>query len=365
MKTKMLSMPFEMNGLLLRNRIIMAPMGRSRADNNTNTVDELQVTYYKQRASAGLIITEGVLVSRDAQGGINLPAIYNQEQIDSWRLVTDAVHNQNGSIFIQLWHTGRMSHPFYHNGLAPLAPSPLNPNTQVYIPTGFTDTVIPREMTVQDIKQTIKDFKQAAINAFEAGFDGIELQAGNGYLLHQFFNLYSNNRIDEYGGSIENRARILFELLDSLKGAVPINRIAIRLNPSQNDILGMMLDESSIDVHEYIVKKLNEYDLAYLHLAEPFISVDNHPYGISRVTKHFRPLFKGVIISNGGYNPVTAESAIEDGDADLISFGKYYISNPDLVERISNNWILNDPDSNTFYTGGASGYIDYPSYTTD
>jgi N-ethylmaleimide reductase len=353
--------PYNLNGLSLSNRMVMAPMTRSRSANPGNVATELTALYYQQRASAGLIITEGTYVSREAVGYLNVPGIYTAEQVEGWKLVTDAVHQQGGKIFAQLWHVGRLSHPDLLDGELPLAPSALNPLAQAFTPEGFKDTVDARAMTPGQIKKTIHDFKQAAANAVEAGFDGVELHAANGYLLHQFFNLYSNKRQDQYGGSIKNRARILFDILDELHMVIDIRKVGVRLNPSLHGIQGMMLDEETVAVHDYIVAKLNEYDLAYLHLTEPFTDVSGNPWAIEEVAKRYRPLYDGTIIINRGFNKVTAGQVLNDGDADLVSFGVPFIANPDLVERFKANAPLSQADPSTFYTPGEKGYTDYPT----
>lgn len=351
--------PFNLNGLLLSNRMVMAPMTRSRSANPGNVATELTALYYQQRASAGLIITEGTYISREAVGYLNVPGIYTKEQVEGWKLVTDAVHQHGGKIFAQLWHVGRLSHPDLLDGELPLAPSALNPLAQAYTPEGFKDTVDARAMTLEQVKKTINDFKQAAINAINAGFDGVELHAANGYLLHQFFNLYSNRRQDQYGGSITNRARILFDVLDELHTVIDIRKVGVRLNPSLHGIQGMMLDEETIAVHDYIVAKLNEYDLAYLHLTEPFTDVSGNIWAVKEVAKRYRPLYDGIIIINRGFNKITASQVLNDGDADLVAFGVPFIANPDLVERFKTDAPLNQPDPSTFYTPGEKGYTDY------
>lgn len=348
-------------GLELKNRIWMAPLTRSRATNSENKPFEIHEEYYTQRASSGLIITEGSQVSEDAVGYINTPGIYSKEQIEGWKGVTKAVHDNDGHIFIQLWHVGRISHPDFHNGNQPLAPSAINPNEKSYTPEGFKDTVTPKAMTLEDIKQTIQDFKNAGENAMEAGFDGIEIHSSNGYLLHQFFSATSNVRTDEYGGSIENRAKILFEIIDALKEVMPEQKIGLRLNPSLNGVFGMTADEETIPTFEYIVKKLNDYDLAYLHLSEPFTDVSEIPYLVSKIAKHFRPLYKGTLVINAGFDQEKGNKVIEDGDADAVAYGSLYISNPDLVERFEQNSELASPDKDTFYTPGEKGYTDYPT----
>lgn len=338
----------------------MAPMTRSRSDNAEHTATKLTAKYYSQRASAGLIITEGTVISKDAVGVPNVPGIYTQVQIEGWKLTTEAVHGKGGRIFAQLWHTGAYSHPDHHDGIAPLAPSSYNPNVEVFTPTGFKQSESSRAMTLEDIQQTVSDFKEAAINAFDAGFDGVELHGANGYLLQQFFSKISNHRQDAYGGSIENRVRILFDILDELKEAVDISRVGIRFNPSLNDLMGINVDDETIALYDHIVKRLNNYRLAYIHLTEPFTDVSGNPHAIQEVAKHFRKIYTGTIIINRGFTQETANAVLEAGDADLVAFGTPFIANPDLVERYRTNAPLNMPDEQTFYTPGEKGYTDYP-----
>lgn len=360
MEKSILFTPYELSGLTLQNRMVMAPMTRSRSDNEGNVATTLTAQYYEQRATAGLIITEGTFISKKAVGFINVPGIYSDDQVAGWKLVTDAVHAKGGKIFAQIWHVGRMSHPDLHNGELPLAPSAINPNAKAFTNNGFVDTVAPAAMTIEDIQQTIRDFTQAAANAVRAGFDGVELHAANGYLLHQFFNGCSNQRTDVYGGSIENRARILFEILEALKAVIPMNRVGVRLNPSMHNAQGMLIDEQTIPTHEYIVQRMNDYDLAYLHLTEPFVPVENVPHAVTKIAKHFRPLYKGTLIINKGFDKAKAIQVLEDGDADLVAFGVPFIANPDLVKRYETDAPLNTADPATFYVPGAKGYTDYP-----
>ena len=329
--------PYNKN-IKLKNRVVMAPMTRSRADNDEKKpTDELQGIYYEQRASAGLIITEGSQVSERAVGYINTPGIHTQAQVEGWKKVTKRVHDKGGKIFIQLWHVGRMSHPDFHGGELPLAPSAINPEEQSYTPEGFKDTVTPKEMTKKDIKTTVQDFKNAAKNAVEAGFDGVEIHSSNGYLFHQFFNGTSNKRTDEYGGSHENKARFFFEVLDAVKEVIPEEKIGARFNPSLNGVFGMTMDEDTIPTFEYIIKKLNDYNLAYIHLSEPFTDVSDIPYAVTEIAKHFRPLYNGTLMINGGFDQESGNAVIASGNADLVAFGKPYVSNPDLVERFEND----------------------------
>lgn len=358
MKKQTLLTSYNSENLKLNNRMVMAPMTRSRSNNPELMATTLTAEYYAQRATAGLIITEGTFVSPRAAGYINVPGIYNKSQIEGWKLVTKAVHEKGGKIFCQLWHVGRLSHPDFHNGELPLAPSAINPNQQVYTKDGFTNTVTPKEMSVDEIKQTVQDFKNAAKNAISAGFDGIELHAANGYLFHQFFNGVSNSRTDDYGGSIENRARFLFEVLEALKSVIELSQIGVRLNPNLHNAFGINMDENTIPTFEYIVKRLNNYGLAYIHLVES-TPKENIPFAVKNVAKHFRPLYQGTLIINNGFTKKTGNEVIERGDADLVSFARLFLANPDLVRRFELDAQLNEPDQKTFYGTGPVGYTDY------
>ncbi|MHB0755403.1 alkene reductase [Polaribacter sp. M15] len=348
------------DNLPLKNRIVMAPMTRSRANNEGNyPTEDLQGLYYAQRASAGLIITEGSQVSKEAVGYINTPGIYSDQQIAGWQKVTEKVHKNGGNIFIQLWHVGRISHPDFHNGNLPLAPSAINPNEKVFTFDGEKKTVTPKEMTKEDIKRTVNDFKNAAKNAMDSGFDGVEIHSSNGYLFHQFFNKSSNKRTDEYGGSIENRARFFFEVLEAIKEVLPDQKIGARFNPSLDGLFGMKMDNETIPTFEYVIKKLNNYNLAYVHLSEPFTDVSDIPYAIQNIAAHFRPLYNGTLMINGGFNQELGNKVLENGYADLVAFGKPFISNPDLAERFEKKLELTDWNKDTFYTPGPEGYTDY------
>ena len=353
--------PITIGNLNLENRIWMAPMTRSRADNPENQAFEIHEEYYRQRASAGLIISEGSQVSPKAVGYINTPGIHSAAQTEAWKGVTKAVHEADGHIFIQLWHVGRMSHPDFHGGELPVSASATNPNSKSFTPDGFKDTVTARAMTLEEIKQTVEDFKNAAKNAMEADFDGVEIHSSNGYLFHQFFNTSSNHRTDEYGGSMENRARLLFEVIDAIKEVMPENRIGVRLNPSLHGVFGMTLDKDTIPTFDYIVNKLNEYDLAYLHLSEPFTDVSEVPFAEQNIAKRYRPIYKGTLVINSAFDQRSGNKVIEAGLADAVAFGKPFISNPDLPERIAENADWAEWDQNTFYTPGEKGYTDYMS----
>lgn len=351
---------YDLKGLKLRNRMVMAPMTRCRATNPDHLVNDLIKEYYVQRSTAGLIVSEPSFVSENAVGAINAPALYSEEQVKAWSKVTTAVHEKGTAMFAQLWHTGSHSHPDLLGGKLPLAPSAVNPDESVFTPEGFKPTVTPREMSLANIKQTVADFKKAAANAVKAGFDGIEIHGANGYLLQQFFNKASNRRTDLYGGTVENRARILFDILDSVKETVDCSRIGVRLSPSLDGLLGVVADDETIALYDYIVNRLNDYKLAYVHLLRPFTDVSNNTNVVHDVAHHYRRLFKGTLIINGGFTKESACQVLAEGDADLVSFGKLFLANPDLVKRFELNAPLNHPDRNTLYTPGKAGYTDYP-----
>ena len=351
---------YNLKELYLQNRVVMAPLTRTRSHNADLAPTDMNIEYYSQRASAGLIISEGSPISPDATGYIDVPGIYSEKQLAGWQRVTEAVHNKGGKIFAQLWHVGRISHPNLLNGKLPLAPSTINPNFQSYTDEGFTDTVTPKAMTQKDIEKTISDFQRAAVNAIASGFDGVEIHAANGYLLHQFFAKSSNNRDDQYGGSIENRARVLFDIMDSIKQKIPLAKVGVRLTPDLTQTFGIVHDDETEALFEYICKKLNDYGLAYLHISGFSLDSNKKEENIINTAKHYRKIYTGTYIINGGFSRDTANAAIEEGYADLVSFGVPFIANPDLVERFAKNAPLNKADKNTFYGKGPVGYTDYP-----
>lgn len=360
MKINALLKPIKLGRYELSNRTFMAPMTRCRADNANNAATELMAEYYAQRASAGLIISEGSTISEQAVGCINIPGIYTQTQIDGWKQVTNAVHEKNGHIFCQLWHTGRMSHPYFHDGKPPVAPSAINPNDYAFTADGFKETVTPRALSVTEIHDITLDFCKAAENAISAGFDGVEIHAANGYLFHQFFTNCSNTRNDEYGGSYENKTRFFFETLAAIGAAIGFDRTGVRLNPSFHGLFGITTDRETIPTFEYIAKRLNNYsNLAYTHFMEPLTAAEDTPYTVKEIAKHFSIIYRGTMIINSGFRSESGNKVIIEGYADAVAFGKPYISNPDLVERIKRNaeWAL--WDETTFYTQGSEGYTDY------
>ncbi len=350
-----------LGNITLKNRVVMAPLTRGRANNDDHVVTPLIAEYYKQRASAGLIISEGSQVSELGVGYANTPGIYSKKQVEAWKQVTEAVHSQGGRIFIQLWHVGRLTHPYFIGGKTPVSASAINPNFKVRTPEGNKASVTPRAMTVEEIKNVIGEFSHAAANAVAAGFDGVEIHSSNGYLLHQFFAPCSNMRTDEYGGSIQNRCRIMFELLDEMKKHIPENRIGVRLNPSSHNYHGMTIDSDTLPTFDYLVNKLNDYDLSYLHLSEPFTDVTDVEFAEPNIARRYRSIYKGNLMINNGFTAKTGNAIIEDGTADLVSFGTPFIANPDLVYRMKNNIPLAVADRKIYYTTGAKGFTDFPS----
>lgn len=355
--------PVRLGALQLNNRVIMAPLTRCRTDNPGFVPNALMTRYYAQRAGAGLIISEGTIVSPQGRGYPFTPGIWSDEQVVGWRQVTDAVHAQGGLIVCQLWHCGRLSLPEFHNGQPPVAPSAVNPNWKMFSPTGQPDTVTPRALSQSEIKGIVGDFRQAAANAMAAGFDGVEIHSSNGYLFHQFFSAQSNQRDDPYGGSHENRARFFCEVLDAVGEVMPLDRVGFRLNPMLNRFHGINVDADTIPMWEYVVQRANAYGLAYLHLTEPMTpeQIADTPGALSDVGAHFRPLARMPIITNGALNQAKGEARLAAGLCAAVAYGKAWIANPDLVERFQRGAPLNEADPATFYQGGEHGYLDYPS----
>ncbi len=340
--------PVKLGALTLPNRIVMAPMTRSRAPGNLPNA--LMAEYYGQRASAGLIVTEGTAPAANGRGYIDIPGIYSDAQVEGWRAVADAVHAKGGRIFVQLMHVGRISLPVFQEGAEPVAPSAVTPAGQMYTPEGMQPLGQPRALTEAEIEALIESYAQAARNAVAAGMDGVEIHGANGYLPNQFLAPNANKRTDKWGGSAENRARFLIAITDAAAKAIGADRVGVRISPGNpfNDI-----DDPDVEAtFTPVVHGLSGKGLAYLHFldAKPAFDV----IGLAR--KHFG----GPIILNAGYDKARAQADIASGRADLIAFGSSYISNPDLVERLHKDAPLNAPDQTTFYGGDAKGYTDYP-----
>jgi N-ethylmaleimide reductase len=350
--------PTKLGPITLSNRTVMAPLTRNRAIAGF-VPNPLAVEYYAQRASAGLLITEASQISQQGQGYQDTPGIYTPEQVAGWKKVTDAVHAKGGHIFIQLWHVGRISHTdLQPNHGAPVAPSAIRAKGKTYVNNAFTDTSEPRALELSEIPGLIEDYRRAAKNAIEAGFDGVEIHAANGYLLEQFARDSTNKRTDEYGGSIENRARLILEVTRAIVKEIGAERTGIRISPvtPANDAA---LDSDPKKLFDYIVDGLSAEKLVYLHVVEGATGGprDNAPFDYADLRKRF----KGTYIANNGYDLALAEKVLAADQADLIAFGKLFIANPDLVERFKQGAELNKPDQATFYGGGAKGYTDYPT----
>ena len=356
--------PYQLGDLNLRNRIVMAPLTRTRAKNPGHVPNDLTVEYYAQRASAGLIITEGTWVSEEAQGWYGFPGIYNEQQGQAWRKVTDTVHARGGRIFVQLWHQGGVSHhSFYPDDRQPVAPSAINLEQQVHIRGGRVMSDIPRAMSREDIKRTVSDFKSASRIALEAGFDGIQLQAGYVYLFNQFLHESTNQRTDEYGGPIENRSRFLFEVLDAVLEVWPSQRVGVKHGPMMNELGAFKAVGSTLAVSEFVYEKLSSYSLSHALLMRQMADLTGTPIEAlsgDAVIHHFCKRYKGSLIANAGIDAEHGAQLVSEGAADLVAFGRDYIANPDLVERIARGAALNSGRPEYYYGFSAVGYIDYP-----
>ncbi len=363
--TDLLFTPYNLKGHRLRNRIVMAPLTRNRAIHGSDVPQQLNAEYYAQRANdAGLIISEATQISPTAKGYAWTPGIYSQEQINGWQLVTDAVHAQGGIIYAQLWHVGRISHPTLQpGGELPVAPSAIAPLKQrTFIESGtFTEIGTPRALKLEEITNIIDDYRKATRNAINAGFDGVEIHAANGYLIQQFLSDYTNQRNDIYGGSIENRIRFALEVAKSVAAEIGADRTSIRISPVSpaNDAV----DSSPAEVYFPLVRELDRLQLAYVHVIEGATAGprDFHGFDFHALRKEF----SGAWMVNNGYDYKMAEHAVSSGYADLVAFGRLYIANPDLTKKLKLNASLNEPDSQTFYGGGAKGYTDYPISRSD
>jgi N-ethylmaleimide reductase len=348
---------YGMGDLTLPNRIVMAPMTRSRAGDADVPVS-LMVTYYVQRASAGIIITEGSQVSPQGVGFMHTPGIYSTAQIAGWKNVTDAVHQASGRIFIQLWHVGRVSHPDLLGGALPVAPSALPVEGFVHTPDGKKPIPVSRALKTDEVPDIVRQFRQAAENARTAGFDGVEIHGANGYLLDQFLRNGSNKRTDKYGGSLENRARLPLEVTKAVIKVWGGDRVGYRISP--HNIAHSMSDADPQETFSYFTRELNKTGLGYLHLIEPIGGRSGFVQHEARLGLTLRRIFERTFILNGGYGLQSGNEAIASGEADLISLGVPFLANPDLPERLRQNAPLNEPDVATFYVGGAKGYTDYP-----
>lgn len=352
--------PYHLGLIDLKNRVVMSPMTRSRAIGNIP--NDLMADYYAQRANAGLIITEGSSPAPAGLGYARIPGIFSPAQVEGWKKVTEKVHAQTSKIFVQLMHTGRIGHALnLPPGTEVLAPSAVRPAGQIWTDQkGLQDYPVPREMTVPEIETAQKEFVAAAVNALAAGFDGVELHGANGYLLEQFLSPASNRRTDAYGGNVENRSRFVLEVASAVSGAIGMSKIGIRLSPF--GVAGDMPPYPEIDAtYQYLARQLSRLGLLYIHIVDhSSMGAPEVPFSIKQ---EMRAQFQGAMILSGGYTPERAETDLKSGQADLIAFGRPFITNPDLVLRFQNNWPLAaNLDSTTWYSPGEKGYTDYPAY---
>lgn len=362
--------PFDLSGLPLSNRIVMAPLTRNRSPRAIPS--PMTATYYAQRASAGLLITEATAISHQGQGYADVPGLYSDEALAGWRTVTDAVHARGGRIFVQMWHVGRISHTSLQpGGQPPVAPSAIQAKAKTYLvhedgSGSFEPTSMPRALNADELPGIIEDYRRAARAALESGFDGVEIHAANGYLIDQFLRSGSNHRADAYGGSIEHRTRFLFEVVDAVAAVVGSRRTAIRLSPvtPSNDAY----DPQPQPLFEHVARGLATRGLAYLHIIEGSTGgprdhqQGDRPFNYTALKQAYRQAGgRGAWMVNNSYDKALADQAVASGAADLVAFGRPFISNPDLVERLRQGAALNEGDRTTYYGGGAHGYIDYPA----
>lgn len=351
--------PINAGALALKNRVVMAPLTRNRATPDGDVPNDLMAEYYRQRASAGLIITEASQISPEGKGYAWTPGIYSAAQVAGWKKITDTVHAAGGKIVLQMWHVGRISHTSLQpGGASPVAPSAIQADSMTFDGTAFVKVSPPRALDISEMPRLVEDYRKAAENAKAAGFDGVEVHAANGYLLEQFLRETVNHREDAYGGSVENRARLLIEVMDAVTGVWGADRVGIRLSPF-SPANGIDIG-NPMPVYSYVMERLNTYGLAYVHVIE----------GATRAARDvsadfsletLKALFDGVYMGNNLYDRALAMEAVDSGAVDLVAFGRPFISNPDLVLRLERNAPLNEPDQTTFYGGGAKGYTDYPA----
>lgn len=359
--TNVLFQPFRVRDLTVPNRIVLAPMTRGRAG-TARLPNQLMAEYYAQRSAAGLLVSEATTISEEANGWNGSPGIYTDAMTEGWKHTTRAVHEKEGVIFLQLWHTGRASHSSFHGGQLAVAPSAIKSNEpDIHTPIGKQPLEVPRALETAEIPRIVQDYRRAAERAKQAGFDGVEIHAANGYLIDEFLQSKTNHRTDKYGGSIENRYRFLREVIEAITSVWPVERVGVHLSPN-----GPFNDMGSLDFREqftFVAGQLDRFGLAYLHIVDG-LAFGFHNLGEPMTLADFRQVFHGPLIGNCGYTQETAEKAIAEGHADLISFGRPFISNPDLVERFSSGWPLAEPAPLSDWSSatGAKGYTDFPAY---
>jgi N-ethylmaleimide reductase len=359
LETAALFQTLQLGSLELPNRILMAPLTRCRAEPG-HIPGALMAEYYSQRASAGLLIAEATMAMEGNSAFYAEPGIHNEAQVTGWRGVTDAVHAKGGRIFLQIWHGGRACHPFFNHGAQPVAPSPIAiTNDEVHTPEGKKPYVVPRELRDDELPGLVAGFQNAAANAKSAGFDGVEIHSANGYLLDEFLRNGANRRTGPYGGPVENRARLLLEVLEAVSGVWGANRVGIRISPLNS--FNSMSDSDPAGVAAWLARRLDPCGLAYLHVMRGDILGQNHGDIVTPIRENFR----GPLVLNMGFTPEEAAETVSSGLADAIAFGTPFLANPDLPARIRSGAPLNAPDPSTFYSPGPKGYTDYPFLTAD
>jgi 2,4-dienoyl-CoA reductase-like NADH-dependent reductase (Old Yellow Enzyme family) len=346
--------PIRVGDLDLPNRVFMSPLTRLRGTAD-NVPTPVMAEYYEQRAGAGLIISEGTPVDPMGVGYRHVPGIWNQEQVEAWKPIVKAVHNAGGQIFAQIWHVGRISHPLFLHGKSPVAPSAIRPNGNVSLIRPLTPFETPRALTTEEVKGVVEQFRRGAQNAQAAGFDGVELHGANGYLLDQFLQDGTNHRTDEYGGPVENRARLMLECAEAAASIFGPGRVGMHLAPHSpsHDIS----DSDPLNTFTYVIRELGRRKLGFICVRDPL--------GPKHLGRKLKDAFGGVVVTNEGYALETAEEVLERGEADAVAFGKLFIANPDLPKRFAENAALNSPTPETFYSEGETGYIDYPALPED
>jgi N-ethylmaleimide reductase len=351
----------QLGSLVLANRVFMAPLTRTRADAD-GVPSELATTYYAQRASAGLIVTEATQISPMGKGYSNTPGIHLPEQVRAWSRIVESVHNSGGRIFLQLWHVGRISHSsLLPNNAQPVAPSAIRANAHTHIATGAAQVSEPVALTPSGIKETLADYQRAAANAKEAGFDGVEIHAANGYLIDQFLRTGTNQRTDEYGGVASNRVRFLTETVEQVLEVWDSKQVGVRISPTVD--FNDMRDDNPLETFSVTVARLNGFGLGYLHVVERAQDSKESGQEDLALSAHLRTLWKSLYVVNGGYDGLRGEEVLRSGRADAVAYGRAFLANPDLPRRLQLGAALNEPDPTTFYGGDAAGYTSYPSLT--
>ena len=353
--------PVQLGSFVLANRVFMAPLTRTRADAD-GVPSSLAATYYGQRASAGLIVTEATQISPMGKGYSNTPGIHSPEQVRGWSRIVESVHNSGGRIFLQLWHVGRISHSsLLPNNAQPVAPSAVRANAHTHIATGAAQVSEPVALTPRGIKETLADYRRAASNAKEAGFDGVEIHAANGYLIDQFLRTGTNQRTDEYGGVAPNRVRFLTEAVEQVLEVWESKQVGVRISPTVD--FNDMRDDNPLETFSVTVARLNDFGLGYLHVVERAQDSNGSGEEALALSAHLRTLWKGLYVVNGGYDGLKGEEALRTGHADAVAYGRAFLANPDLPRRLQLGAALNEPDPTTFYGGGTAGYTSYPALT--